>query len=157
HWEEQLAHFSLTHQVVTLDLAGHGASGRNRREWTIGAFGDDVKAVVKALDLKRTVLIGHSMGGPVILEAARRMPDRVVGLVGVDTFHDVEKRLSPEQIQMWLGRWRSDFPGTVKGFVDLLLPKTADPALRARIETGIANADPEIAVPALDAVLHYDQ
>ncbi len=41
----------------------------------------DVAAVVEKLGLNETVLIGHSMGGDVIVEAARLMTDRVRGLV----------------------------------------------------------------------------
>ena len=54
------------------------------------AFGEDVAAVIRKLDLRRVILVGHSMGGPAILEAAALVPDRVIGLVPVDTFHDVE-------------------------------------------------------------------
>lgn len=46
-------------------------------------------AVVEALALERAVLIGHSLGGDVILEAARRLPGRVEGLVWVDTYRDL--------------------------------------------------------------------
>jgi pimeloyl-ACP methyl ester carboxylesterase len=41
------------------------------REWTLQAFGHDVAAVVAALDLTNVVLIGHSMGGKVVVEAAQ--------------------------------------------------------------------------------------
>jgi hypothetical protein len=63
-WDAQVAHFAGQHRTVTPDLAGHGASGRGRRDWTVEAFGEDVRAVVEALDLRRVVLVGHSMGGP---------------------------------------------------------------------------------------------
>jgi len=64
---------------VSLDLAGHGESGLGRRAWTMPAFGEDVVAVAEKLGLEDVVLTGHSMGGDVIVEAARRMPDRVRG------------------------------------------------------------------------------
>ena len=76
-WDNQVAEFSKTHQVVTIDLPGHGESGLDRKDWTIESYGDDVKTVVAKLNLKRVVLIGSSMGGPIAVEAARRMPDRV--------------------------------------------------------------------------------
>ena len=156
HWTEQVAHFAPTHQVVTLDLPGHGASGKNRREWTLQAYGEDVRAVVKALDLRRVVLIGHSMGGPVVLEAARRMPDRVVAVIGVDTFHDVERRMDTKQADDFLARWRKDFPGTLHEMVSFLMPKNPDPAFRERIETEMAQADPEMAVTLLENLFRYD-
>jgi pimeloyl-ACP methyl ester carboxylesterase len=38
HWDEQIAAFSPNYTVVTIDIAGHGASGTNRTEWTMEAF-----------------------------------------------------------------------------------------------------------------------
>src|SRR5262249_39407728 len=96
-WDASLGRFTRDYTVVTLDLAGHGGSGRGRKEWTIAAFADDVKAVVEKLGLERVVLIGHSMGGPVALEAARKMPQRLVAPVPVDTLVDVEGRPRPEE------------------------------------------------------------
>ena len=58
---------------MSIDLAGHGESGLQRKLWTIEAFGGDVAAVVKKLGLKRVILIGHSTGGDVIAEAARQL------------------------------------------------------------------------------------
>ena len=76
YWREQLAALSARYTVVTMDLAGHGASGTNRSDWRIARYGDDVAAVVAALRLHRVVLVGHSMGGPVIVAASQRLPAR---------------------------------------------------------------------------------
>src|SRR5262245_20454415 len=84
YWQGQLEPFSRNFKVVAIDLAGHGESGLSRKSWTIEAFGADVAAVVKKLNLQRVVLIGHSMGSNVIAEAARQLPGRVAGLVLVD-------------------------------------------------------------------------
>src|SRR5438874_9374588 len=75
YWDAQVPVFARDHRVVTLDLAGHGRSGRDRKDWTVAAFGQDVRAVVEALKLPKVVLIGHSMSGNVILAAARAMPE----------------------------------------------------------------------------------
>jgi pimeloyl-ACP methyl ester carboxylesterase len=82
YWSGQLAAFSDRHQVVAVDLAGHGESGGGRQTWTMAAFGDDVVAVVEQLGLGELVLIGHSMGGDVIVEAALRLGERVLGWSG---------------------------------------------------------------------------
>src|SRR5438552_4042219 len=62
-WAAQVASFAPHHRVVTLDLAGHGESGRLRTEWTMGAFAEDVCAVLDQASLGPSVLIGHSMSG----------------------------------------------------------------------------------------------
>jgi pimeloyl-ACP methyl ester carboxylesterase len=62
YWKHQADAFASDYTVVTLDQAGHGASGTDRKTWTVDALAGDVEAVVKDLKLKRVVLIGHSMG-----------------------------------------------------------------------------------------------
>jgi pimeloyl-ACP methyl ester carboxylesterase len=115
-----------------------------------------VRAVVLALDVKRVVLIGHSMGGPVALEAARRMPERVVAVIGVDTFHDVERHVSAVQADALLGLWQNDYAGASHKFVESLVPPDADPAIRQRLETQFASASPDVSLPILRATFAYD-
>ncbi|MGI0150297.1 MAG: alpha/beta fold hydrolase [Thermoplasmata archaeon] len=111
YWRAQIEHFAKSHLVVAIDLAGHGDSGPGRKDWTIEAFGADVRAVLEALDLRDAVLVGHSMGGPVIVEASRLAPDRVAALVAVDTLADVEGKMSPEELEGFLAPMRADFRG----------------------------------------------
>ena len=59
-----------------------GESGGGRQRWTMAAFGDDVAAVVRHLGLGEVVLIGHSMGGDVVVETALRLGGQVLGVVG---------------------------------------------------------------------------
>jgi pimeloyl-ACP methyl ester carboxylesterase len=47
YWDRQVDHFVPQYTVITLDLAGHGASGQARTQWTMEAFGQDVIAVVE--------------------------------------------------------------------------------------------------------------
>lgn len=97
YWRWQLPYFSQNHRVITLDLAGHGHSGLGRDAYTMPAFGEDVKAVLDDLEVERAILIGHSMGGPVSVEAARLMPKGVIGIVSVDTFQHLAAAISQEQ------------------------------------------------------------
>ena len=87
YWYKQITFFARKYPLVTIDLAGHGHSGLNRKKYTLSAFGKDIKAVVDKIGAKKVILIGHSMGGGVIAEASLLMPQRVVGLIGVDTLH----------------------------------------------------------------------
>jgi pimeloyl-ACP methyl ester carboxylesterase len=89
YWSNQLAYFSKRYRVVTIDLPGFGQSGKNRSQWDARTFGGDVSAVITQLHLKNVVLIGHSMAGDIILEAAIKNPKQVIALVGVDNFKSV--------------------------------------------------------------------
>jgi len=127
-WRDQLDLFAAEHRVVALDLAGHGASGHDRTDWSLFGLAGDVQAVADALRLERMILIGHSMGGPVSLEAARRMRGRVQGVVLVDTLQDVEFEFPPGFVQVLAQRFEADFAGTMKEFVGALFTPAADPA-----------------------------
>lgn len=98
-WDDQVDHFSQQYRVVTLDLPGFGQSGRDREGWTMTAFGEDVGAVVEALDLDEVILVGFSMGTAAVLEAAAKMPDRVEGVVLVDQLHNIEMKFPPQAIK----------------------------------------------------------
>jgi pimeloyl-ACP methyl ester carboxylesterase len=107
YWRQQLQPFSRQFKVVAVDVAGHGQSGLGRESWTIPAFGGDVAAVVEKLGLKRVILIGHSMGGDVIVESARQLPGRVAGLIWVDTYKKLGIPRSSEQIQAFIRPFRA--------------------------------------------------
>src|SRR5436853_7219288 len=53
YWKHQADAFAGDYRVVTLDQAGHGESGKDRKAWTVGGLAGDVEAVVKALGLRR--------------------------------------------------------------------------------------------------------
>jgi pimeloyl-ACP methyl ester carboxylesterase len=128
-WREQVDVFARNHKLVTVDLGGHGASGVNRASWSIAGLAGDVESVLKALALKRVVLIGHSMGGPVALLAAGRMPDRILGVIGVDTLHNAEFKLPEDQAKEVLAKFEANFAGTMRDGVRTMFSEKADPAL----------------------------
>src|SRR5438093_6815789 len=45
-WDGQVKELSARYTVVTIDLTGHGRSGRERATWSVAAFADDVRAVI---------------------------------------------------------------------------------------------------------------
>lgn len=83
-WRAQVEHFSPRHDVVACDLRGHGETPGRPHECTIAHFGGDVAALAANLELRGAVLVGHSMGCRVVVEAARLDPERVAGLVLID-------------------------------------------------------------------------
>lgn len=156
-WDAVVPRFSKERRVVTLDLAGHGESGRDRKEWTIQAYGQDVKAVVEVLGLMKVILVGHSMGGPVVLEAARLLPGKVVGLVPVDTELNVEQTNPPEEVAALVKSFEKDFRGAAEMFTRqyMFVPKS-EPAVIERVVAKNVAAPPEVAIPSLRASLSYD-
>ena len=156
YWKYQVPEFSKRHTVVTIDLAGHGRSGLGRGDWTIEAFGQDVKAVVEKLKLDNAILIGHSMGGMVIIEAARQMPERVTGLIGVDTYQDFEARYSREALDGFLMPFRENFAEGTRAYVTGLFPDDAEANLVERIAMDVSSAPPEVGISSLENYFDYD-
>ena len=156
-WDGQVAHFAAKHRVVALDLAGHGQSGAGRKDWTMPAFGEDVVSVVDALGLKRVVLIGHSLGGPVVLEAARRMPGRVAGLVLVDTMVDFEQRLAAEEVEKYLSALQADYRATTTAITSQYFFSASTPEpVKARVLETVLSVPQEIGVAVVRSSVAYD-
>ena len=143
-WNSQLEAFAKSSRTIALDLAGHGESGWNRAKWGIPEFGADVRAVVEAEDLGRVVILGNSLGGPVAIEAALLMPDRTVGVVGVDTFQDLGRRIEPEEARHQADAFGADYPGTLKVMLRRLFHPDVDPDFMADIERRMARPSPEV-------------
>lgn len=83
-WAAQVAHLSPRHQTVAVDLRGHGASPGEAAECSIERYGADVAEVMRALALPPAVLVGHSMGCRVVIEAALQAPRQTAGVILVD-------------------------------------------------------------------------
>ncbi|MEU8272167.1 alpha/beta fold hydrolase, partial [Sphaerisporangium sp. NPDC049002] len=143
YWDRQVEHFAEDFTVVTLDLAGHGWSGRDRRRWTVEAFAADVAAVVDHVGAQDVILVGHSLGGPVMLAAEPLLGGRVRGMIGVDTLHTFDPRpLSEAQIDRFVRTFAEDpvraeelFPGTRRADLVELVERT-----RAHVGAEIVSA-----------------
>ncbi|MBI2170988.1 MAG: alpha/beta hydrolase [Chloroflexi bacterium] len=151
YWDDQVAYFSRTNKVVTLDLAGHGESDLGRGDFTMGSFGEDVAAVARHLGEETVVLIGHSMGGPVIVEAAQRIPGRIVGVIGVDTFRNLEQDLTAAEVEEQLAPMRANFVEACQTLVQSMFLPSSDPMLRKRIVADMSSAPALVGISAM----HY--
>ena len=150
YWREQVGHFADRFTVVTVDLAGHGESGTDRERFTMPAFGADVAAVADALDLAEMVLVGHSMGGDVIVEAACLLPGRVRGLVWLDVYRSLDESDSGDgDVEAFMAPFRADFPTATRAFVRRLLGAHAQSEPIAWVTDDMAAAPPALAVDAM--------
>ncbi len=148
YWREQLPYFAQKHRVVAIDLAGHGESGLNRKAWTLDAFGDDVAAVAAKLSLKQVVLIGHSMGGSVIVKAAPKIPGQVLGLVTVDQFYNLEEKHTQEEMDNFIAPFRVNFREAVSNWVRTVFTPQSDPKLVEWVVAHMSTRPPEVGLGA---------
>jgi pimeloyl-ACP methyl ester carboxylesterase len=158
YWNAQLDDLKARYTVVTLNLAGHGASERNREDWSMANYAADVAAVVHELPDRKVVLVGHAMGGIVVLEAARLIGSRVIGIIAVDSLKSIgQPPMSKAQFEEQVQPFRTDFIGHMRDFVrSYLFTKDADPLFVRKVADDMAHAAPQVAIPSLEAVYHYD-
>ena len=156
YWKHQVEVFAADYRVVAIDQAGHGESGKGRKAWTADGLAGDVEVVVKALGLKRVILVGHSMGGPVALLAAKRMPGTVVAVMGVDTLENAEFKLPEEVRKSILDDEKKDFKGTVRVMIAGFLPEKADAELKKWIQTKAEGQDPKMALALMRDLFGLD-
>ncbi len=156
YWSAQVEELSQKYRVVTIDLAGHGESSTERKDYTIQLFGEDVAAVVNELKLTEVILVGHSMGGSVILEAAKLLDKKVVGLIGVDTYQSFTDDWTAEQKEKFLEPFSKDFKTTASEFVKQMFPKSADASLLKKVADDMSSAPPAVAISAMKNLFFYN-
>ncbi len=124
-WDRQLAEFSKTNTVVALDLPGFGKSSLVRSDWTMANYGKDVAGLIRQLGLEKVILVGHSMGAAVVLEAALALPDEITGVVVVDNFRNVESKSTEEEISEAINARAPGMAQIIRGRPDLAYAKPA--------------------------------
>ena len=82
----QTEFFSKSHRVVSVDLRGHGKSDAPDQDYSMAVFADDLAWLCQKLGLIKPIVIGHGMGGSVVLELSARYPDVPASIVLLNSF-----------------------------------------------------------------------
>lgn len=100
-WRDNISDLAKRNRVIVIELPGHGqsdkpkerasgagsqgpANNQSERLYSMDHFARAVEAVMRDAKVKRTVLVGHSMGTPVARQFYRKYPDKTLGIVIVD-------------------------------------------------------------------------
>ena len=160
YWKEQIEELSSDYKVVALDLGGHGQSGHNRENWTIEEFAKDVRAVIDGLHLNNVILVGHSMGGEIILQTALSFPAKVIGFIGIDNFKQFVTSFTPQeekQVSDFMQSLKSNFDTTATMYTRLaLFPRGySDTNSVNRVIRSIRQTDSAVAIKALESLMYF--
>jgi pimeloyl-ACP methyl ester carboxylesterase len=159
-WRFQVAQLASRFQVVTLDYEGHGQSApaADASPLTIARFADNVIAIADMLQVEELVLMGHSMGGPVAIEAALGLAGRCKFILGVDTFTDdaFYGLRPPDEIEMRVQKFAAHFEDTLAKMVRNITAPQTDPSIIAEITDVMARSDRQVALAALKSLLEWD-
>ena len=144
YWNEQVKFFSPDYKVVTMDLPGHGKSGKGRLEWSVEGFAYDVSAIIRKLELKNVILVGHSLAGDINLIAATSRPKNIIGFIAIDDFKDAATKPSKalkKQTDAILKKLKKDFPGTNEQYArKALLTEQTPPEITEKVVSAFRNA-----------------
>ena len=83
-WEDQVAHFSNTHSVITTDFRGHGSSEKPPGPYSIAEYSSDTAALIDELGVAPVTVVGISLGGMVGFQMAADHPELIDRLVVVN-------------------------------------------------------------------------
>lgn len=154
YWAPQVDYFSKHYRVVTIDLPGFGASGKNRRNWSVENYAKDVAALIDSLQLKNVVLIGHSMSGAIVLETALTHPAGIAGVVGIDNFKGVGQAITPKEqaeADSFYKAARQNYQRVVPAFASqVLFSSSTDSSVRKRVLDDVTHADTAISLNVLE-------
>jgi len=153
----QFDYFGRDHRVISVDLRGHGESDKPKQEYTPVEFADDLAWLCGQLRIEKPVVVGHSMGGHIAFELARRYPDLPVAIVAVDS-PIIPVPWVVEALNQHLETLRG--PGYREGQRQLVsgffLPTDGE-QLKAEILDGMSSPPQHVMISALDhSVLSWD-
>jgi pimeloyl-ACP methyl ester carboxylesterase len=125
-WDAIVPGLSGLGKVVRVQQRGHGDSTAPEGACSLDDLATDVVQLLDALEIARAVLVGHGLGGLVALEVARRAPERVVSLVSIAGFSELDERAAAEwrhivragEVNKLQGLARSVFGPTSRESVD---------------------------------------
>jgi pimeloyl-ACP methyl ester carboxylesterase len=158
HFAPQAEHFAREHRVVAVDLRGHGASDAPEQRYTVSAFADDVAWLCEQLGIEQPVLVGHSMGGTVVLEVAARHPELPSAVVTVDSAPIVANSDAAETAAALVDVFAGpDGPATRAALIEQTTSAlTHDPELHGRVRQDMAAVPDHVAFSCITNLGAWD-
>lgn len=156
-WDLQQRAFASAYRIVQIDLAGHGQSGKNRRDWSIESYAHDIQAVFQDLKLDACHLIGHSISGSNVIEAGWMLGKSVRSVILIDTLLDLDNMPTLETSAPMFEGLRTNYRGFMETALTqfLLLPGSPQD-VRQRLRQEMLNMDPGLAIATLEPFYRAD-
>jgi pimeloyl-ACP methyl ester carboxylesterase len=155
-WRAQLDSLETRTTVVGCELPGHGSSPGTPAECTIDAYGAALARALNELALPPAILVGHSMGCRVVLEASRVEPDAVSGLVLVDGSRIGEGDPMAAERAMADELAGDGYPRFVRQFFESMFVPSSDPALARAITDRALRLPAAVGRPLLTDLAGWD-
>lgn len=153
-WRAQLDHLRPSRRAVAYDLRGMGQSAVSPLgDYSLDAMVSDLETVTSRRGLQRFVLVAHSYGGAIAATYAARHPERVAGLVFVDSAGSVN--ISEENAAKFEAAIRKNKDAVVAGWFAPIL-KPSSPDVQEAVLASVRNTNTDAFVGALGGVRSFD-
>ena len=154
-WRNQVPALVPYSRVLLVDLPGHGRSDKPDIPYTLDLFARAVYAVLEHARVQKAAVVGHSMGGMVAYEFARRWPEKTIALIWVDgTFTipvDVDQQITG--LRKRAEDFRSpDYQEKVRKFIDQLYVPQTPTAVRDEVTRSILATPQHVLVGCLEGL-----
>jgi len=100
-WEMQIDFFAQNYQVITIDVRGHGKSGKPPGPYSIPLFAEDTAKLLQGLGVSPVHILGISLGGMIALQLGISHPEMVKSLIIVNSTPELIPRTLKEQLRIW--------------------------------------------------------
>lgn len=148
-WRGQTSAFP-GQRIIALDLPGHGQSDKPQLNYSMTFFAHSIDAVMSDAKVERAVLVGHSMGTPIIRQFYRLYPEKTLSLVIVDG--GLRLFVPKDQMDQFLAGLRSNYKTAGAQMVDGLLAPIKDAKLKGEIRATMLAAPDYVALSAMEGM-----
>jgi pimeloyl-ACP methyl ester carboxylesterase len=150
HWRDQIPELSKRARVIALDLPGHGMSDKPDTNYSMDYFAAAIDAVMKDAGVERAVLVGHSMGTPVIRQFYRKYPQKTLALVIVDG--GLRPFGTKEQREQFMNTLRGPAYKDVGAQMFTAMTATLSEADKERVRSSFLNTPQKVLVSAMESM-----
>jgi 3-oxoadipate enol-lactonase len=157
-WEKQMPALKERYTVITLDVRGHGQSGKPRGPYSIGLFAQDVARVLEKLALGPAHVVGISMGGMIAFQLAVDAPRLVRTLTVINSAPAVVPKTLSEWLTLRLRLWLPRLFGLrwlAKRIAAVNFPRPEQEADRRLLAERLAGNDPVAYRAATKAIIGW--
>lgn len=134
-------------RVIAVDLPGHGKSDKPQTDYTMAYFARSIEAVMRDAQVTRAVLVGHSMGTPIVRQFYRLYPEKTRALVIVDG--GLRMFAPKEQTEQFTTMLRANYKAVAQPMLEGMLKPVKDEKLKEEIRTAMQSTSEHVAVSAM--------
>lgn len=138
-------------RVIAIDSPGHGMSDKPQANYSMEYFARAIDAVLKDAGVKKAVLVGHSIGTPIVRQYYRLYPEKVSGMVIVDG--SLRPFAPRAQMEQFFAPLKTNYKQNAPQFIDGMLAPVKGDALKKEIRAAMLSTPDYVAVSAMEGMI----